>query len=89
MILFLKANKSYDKMIKKYEAIGKPTDSDYQKCKGKLASDRNLMREAEPFLLTAYNAKPNVNLKNALFNLYRKCSEPTKAKNYQTIIFYY
>lgn len=83
MILFLTANKSYDKTVKKYESLAKPTDANYQKCKKDLAADRKLMQEAEPFLLTAYNGKPNANLKNALFNLYRKCNEHAKAKNYQ------
>lgn len=83
MILFLKANSDYDSVVKNYEAITKPSDDDYQQCKRKLALVRNKMHEAEPFLLVAYKAKPNENLKNALFNLYRKCSEHTKAKAYQ------
>ncbi|MBL4561570.1 MAG: hypothetical protein JKX79_11375 [Labilibaculum sp.] len=83
MILFLKANKTYDVAVDKYEAIAKPTDDDYQLCKKKLAGARNKMREAEPFLVISYKLKPNKNLKSALFNLYRKCSEHAKANNYQ------
>ena len=83
MIIFLRANKNYDLAVKKYEAIAKPTDDDYQKCKLKLAAARKNMRNAEPYLLAAYNAKPNKNVKNALFNLYRKCNEQSKAKSYK------
>ncbi|MGQ1910280.1 tetratricopeptide repeat protein [Marinifilum sp. RC60d5] len=83
MIIFLRANKDYDLAVKKYEAIAKPTDDDYQKCKLKLAAARKGMRQAEPYLLEAYNAKPNKNVKNALFNLYRKCNEQSKSKVYQ------
>ncbi len=82
MILFLKANKAYDKSVRKYEALAKPTDADYQKCKRNLASHIKLMLKAEPFLLNAYKGKPSANLKNALYNLYRKCNEHAKAKNY-------
>lgn len=83
MILFLKANEAFDLAVRKYETITKPTDDDYQKCKNELAATRNEMLEAEPFLLAAYNVKQNKNLKNALFNLYRKCNEQTKSKAYQ------
>ncbi|MCT4603118.1 MAG: tetratricopeptide repeat protein [Marinifilum sp.] len=83
MILFLKANASYDKAVKSYEAIAKPTNDDYQKCKRKLADCRKKMREAEPRLLVAYKAKPNKNVKNALYNLYKKCNDFNTAKKYQ------
>ncbi|WP_461632806.1 tetratricopeptide repeat protein [Labilibaculum euxinus] len=83
IILFLKANSEYDSVVENYEAIAKPSDNDYQQCKSKLALARNKMREAEPFLLAAYNSKPNLNLKNALFNLYRKCQEYKKSEYYQ------
>ena len=45
------------------------------------------MLEAEPFLLTAYKGKPNANLKNVLFNLYRKCNEQAKAKTIKNNYF--
>ncbi|WP_421920485.1 tetratricopeptide repeat protein [Marinifilum sp.] len=83
MILFLKANAAYDKAVEKYEALAKPTDDDYQKCKQKLAVYRKKMREAEPMLLIAYKAKPNKNVKNALYNLYKKCNDFNTAKQYQ------
>ncbi|NOU59777.1 tetratricopeptide repeat protein [Marinifilum caeruleilacunae] len=83
MILFLKANAGYDKAVKSYESLAKPSDDDYQKCKQKLAVYRKKMREAEPMLLIAYKAKPNKNLKNALYNLYKKCNDFETAKQYQ------
>lgn len=83
MILFLKANMAYDDVVDKYELIAKPSDDDYQLCKKKLTEARSRMREAEPFLVGAYKLKPNKNLKSALFNLYKKCNEPTKANDYR------
>lgn len=80
MILFLKANSSYDKAVKAYESLAKPTDEDYQKCKKELAIYRKQMREAEPMLLIAYKAKPSKNVKNALYNLYKKCNQFEKAQ---------
>ena len=80
MILFLKANSAYDKAVKSYEALQKPTDEDYQKCKRQLAVYRKQMREAEPMLLVVYNSKPNQNVKNALYNLYKKCNQFEKAQ---------
>lgn len=83
MILFLRVNAEFDKAIKSYESIAKPTDDDYQKCKQKLIKYRKKMREVEPMLLVAYKAKPNKNVKNALYNLYKKCQEYNTAKQYQ------
>ncbi|PXY01768.1 hypothetical protein DF185_09905 [Marinifilum breve] len=83
MILFLKVNAEFDKAIKSYESIAKPTDDDYQKCKQKLIKYRKKMREVEPMLLVAYKAKPSKNVKNALYNLYKKCQEYNTAKQYQ------
>jgi len=83
MILFLKANKKYDLAVKNYEAIAKPTDEDYKKCKQKLAVARNEMRESEPFLLIAIKAKSNKNVKNALYNLYKKCNDFKTAQQYK------
>ena len=83
MILFLKANSAFDKAVKSYESLAKPTDEDYKKCKQKLINYRKKMREAEPMLLVAYKAKPNQNVKNALYNLYKKCQDYKTAKEYQ------
>lgn len=83
MILFLKANKEYDKAVSQYEAIAKPTDENYQKCKAKLATARKKMSIAELYLLTAYKVKPNKNVKNALCNLYKKSNDFAKSKKYQ------
>ena len=83
LILFFRANKFYDQTVKNYEAIQKPTDADYQKCKKKLNLARNQFRDAEPLLLKAYGAKPNGNVKKALFNLYNKTNQRTKAVQYR------
>ncbi|PKQ65092.1 hypothetical protein BZG02_04485 [Labilibaculum filiforme] len=83
VILFLEANRAYDTAVEKYEAIVKPTDNDYQKCIKNLDVARADMRKAEPFLLVAYKLKPNNNVKNALYNLYKKCNEHEKVKDYQ------
>ncbi len=84
MLLFLKANSSYDKAVKAYESIAKPTDADYKKSKKQLDMYRKKMREAEPMLLIAYKKKPNKNLRNALYQLYKKCNEYEKAKQYMS-----
>lgn len=83
MILFFAANNLYDLAVKNYEAIAKPTDDDYQKCKRKLNNARAAMRKAELFLLRAYKGKPNENVKKALFNLYNKCNQRSRAKQYK------
>lgn len=83
MILFLKANSDFEEAIKSYESLAKPTNDDYQKSKQKLMVYRKKMREAEPMLLIAYKAKPNKNVKNALYNLYYKCKDYKTAKEYK------
>ena len=57
LMIFFKANKYYEKSIKQYEAIAKPMDDDYDKCKVELNKARKQFREAEPMLQLAYKAK--------------------------------
>lgn len=83
LMIFFKANKYYEKSVKQYEAIAKPTDEDYDKCKVKLEKTRKQFRQAEPMIQTAYKAKPNDNLKKALHTLYIKVKEYKKAEQYK------
>lgn len=83
MLLFIAANKKFDKAVDSYEAIAKPTDADYQKCKQKLAIARKEMLVAEPYLLKAYEQKATQQLKNTLHTLYIKCNKSAKAKLYK------
>lgn len=83
MMLFFEANDSFDAAVNAYELLAKPTDEEYQKCKQKLAIYRTKMLEAEPMLITAYKLDPNQNLKNALYNLYKKCNLTEKAQQFK------
>ena len=83
LILFFRANKKYEKAVKRYDAIQKPTNADYDKCKVKLNVAIVQFREAESFLQKAYKAKPNANVKKALYTLYKKVKEYKKAEQYQ------
>ncbi len=83
LILFFRANKKYEKAVNNYDAIKKPTNADYDKCKVKLNVAIVQFKEAEPFLQKAYKAKPNQNLKKALYTLYKKVKEYKKAEQYQ------
>jgi tetratricopeptide (TPR) repeat protein len=83
LILFFRANKKYEKAVNSYDAIKKPTNADYDKCQIKLNVAIVQFREAEPFLQKAHKAKPNANIKKALYTLYKKVKEYKKAEQYQ------
>ena len=83
LILFFRANKKYEKAVKSYDAIKKPTNADYDKCKVKLNVAIVQFKKAESFLQRAYKAKPNANLKKVLYTLYKKVKEYKKAEQYQ------
>jgi len=83
MILFFRANTSYDKAVKNYEAIKKPTDADYQACKQQLATARHKLLKAEPYLLKAFENKKDAKVKKALYKLYNKTNRRAKADQYR------
>ncbi len=83
LLLFINGNKKFDKAVENYEAIKKPTDADYKKCKQKLAVARKEMLVAEPYLLKAYTSKKSDKLKKTLHTLYIKCNQRDKAKQYK------
>ncbi len=83
LLLFIKGNKKFDKAVADYEAIAKPADADYKKCKQKLAAARKEMLAAEPYLQKAYALKPEEKLKKILHTLYVKCNKRDKAKQYK------
>ncbi len=84
MLLFIIGNKQFDNAVEKYNAIAKPTDADYKKCKKKLANARPKMMLSEPYLLKAYKIKASNKLKKTLHTLYIKCNKKEKAELYKS-----
>lgn len=82
-ILFERGNEVYAKKKKAYEAIAKPTRVDYSKYHKSLEEAKSIYRDAETYLLKAYENKKDANLKKMLFALYTRLRENDKALIYK------
>ncbi|MGQ1786096.1 tetratricopeptide repeat protein [Saccharicrinis sp. GN24d3] len=82
-ILFEKGNKVYAKKKKAYEAIAKPTRVDYSNYHKSLEEAKVIYREAEGYLLKAYQVKQDPNLKKMLYAVYTRLGEKEKALKFK------
>lgn len=83
MILFNKGSHIYESEKKKYESLAKPTRLDYTNYNKAIVKGNEYYKRAEVYLVKYYQNKPNTQVKKALFNLYTRLGDKSKAALYK------
>jgi tetratricopeptide (TPR) repeat protein len=83
LLYYNKASGIYEKAKKKYNAFKKPTRVDYTAYRKSVQKSFKPYKQAIPYLEKAYAAKPDDGLKKALFNLYSRLEQKSKAAEYK------
>ncbi len=82
IMLYKQATAIYNEETKKYNNKKGADRIDYHNFTVALEKPKAMYREAEPYLVKAYNMKPNKNLSSIISNLYKRLGESDKAAVY-------
>lgn len=82
LLIYNNVSKKYELENKKYNSLNKPTRLDYHNYNKATELLQKQYLESEPFLIQAYEKKPDDVLKKALYNLYVRTNRKEKAQNF-------
>jgi tetratricopeptide (TPR) repeat protein len=82
-MLYEKGDNVFKKSKKTYESIASPTRVDYAQYHKSLEAGKVFLREAEGYLVRAYEKNKDANLKKLLYALYTKLGDSATASKYK------
>jgi tetratricopeptide (TPR) repeat protein len=83
IILFEKGSEIFEQKKKNYESIADPSRSDYFNYIKSLDSGKDILNQALPHILLAYEKRPNDYLKNVLYKIYFRLEDKENSEKYK------